>query len=296
MAEISTLGYAVIGVSDLAAWRDLATLLGFHVDEDATGALLLRMDDHAQRLLLESGHDDDLRAMGWEFASADELHEYVAQLAAKGVAVEQADAAQAEQRKVQELWRSTGPDGGVHEFHVGPVIANTPFRSEFVRNGFVAGELGFGHILLRVPEVAAALDFACGTLGLRLSDTIIEEATPDFSVEATFMHARSGRHHSLAVARMPGTRNIGHLMVEVPTIDEVGQAYERCIAAGVPIRAALGRHPNDQMFSFYIDTPSGFAIEYGTGGLVIGEDWVATTFDRLSDWGHRRQPRAIPAR
>lgn len=296
MAEISTLGYAVIGISDIAAWRDLATLLGFHIEDGATGALLLRMDDHAQRLLLEPGQDDDLRALGWEFASQDELHDYVAQLTAKGVAVEKGNAAQVEDRKVQELWRCTGPDGAVHEFHVGPAIADTPFRSGFVPDGFVAGELGFGHILLRVPDVAISLDFACGTLGLRLSDTIIEAMTPDFAVEATFMHASTGRHHSLAVARMPGFRHIGHLMVEVPTIDEVGQAYERCIAAGVPIRAALGRHPNDQMFSFYLDTPSGFAIEYGAGGLVVGEDWVPTTYDRLSDWGHRRQPKAIPTR
>jgi len=50
----------------------------------------------------------------------------------------------------------------------------------------------------------------------------------------------------------------------------------------------LGGHPNDRMFSFYVKTPSGFAIEYGWGGLTIDDEetWVVRTYDKLDIWGH----------
>ena len=51
----------------------------------------------------------------------------------------------------------------------------------------------------------------------------------------------------------------------------------------------IGKHPNDQMTSFYVRTPSGFEIEYGTGGLEIPMDkpWPVGQFDALSLWGHK---------
>jgi hypothetical protein len=49
----------------------------------------------------------------------------------------------------------------------------------------------------------------------------------------------------------------------------------------------LGRHPNDEMFSFYGFTPSGFQFEFGWGGRLIDDaDWTPKTYDRISDWGH----------
>ena len=35
------------------------------------------------------------------------------------------------------------------------------------------------------------------------------------------------------------------------------------------IASTLDRHTNDHMTSFYVNTPSGFFIEYGWGGRVI---------------------------
>ena len=74
------------------------------------------------------------------------------------------------------------------------------------------------------------------------------------------------RHHSLALAPMPAPAGIVHLMIEVATLDDVGRALERCAPAEAPVSASLGRHANDLMVSFYVRTPGGFDIEYGTDG------------------------------
>ncbi len=78
-------------------------------------------------------------------------------------------------------------------------------------------------------------------------------------------------------------------MLEYRDMNDVGLAYERAKKAGIPIVLELGHHPNDQMFSFYMRTPSGFGIELGHGGIVIDEDsWEPQIYDVMSDWGHAR--------
>ena len=59
---------------------------------------------------------------------------------------------------------------------------------------------------------------------------------------------------------------------------------------------SLGRHTNDMMTSFYVRTPSGFEIEYGTGGLLVDEEnWKVETYDATSFWGHRPpEERLVP--
>ncbi len=78
-------------------------------------------------------------------------------------------------------------------------------------------------------------------------------------------------------------------MLQVENIDDVGCTYDRMIEAGLPIAMGIGKHPNDEMTSFYVRTPSGFAIEYGTGGVEIPMDWEWPVghFHALSIWGHK---------
>lgn len=76
-------------------------------------------------------------------------------------------------------------------------------------------------------------------------------------------------------------------MVKVENLVEVGRARDRMQRAGVKLMATLGQHVNDRMTSFYMDTPSGFAIEYGFGGLVL--DWSRHSVFEASEvsvWGH----------
>jgi 3,4-dihydroxy-9,10-secoandrosta-1,3,5(10)-triene-9,17-dione 4,5-dioxygenase len=77
-------------------------------------------------------------------------------------------------------------------------------------------------------------------------------------------------------------------MLEVGRLEDVGRCYDRVRKQKVPISATLGKHTNDKMTSFYMQTPGGFDLEYGWDGLVIDPDtWVATTTTKVSDWGHK---------
>jgi 3,4-dihydroxy-9,10-secoandrosta-1,3,5(10)-triene-9,17-dione 4,5-dioxygenase len=95
------------------------------------------------------------------------------------------------------------------------------------------------------------------------------------------------RHHSLALAPFPAEAGIVHLMIEVASLDDVGRAMDRCARRGAPVSATLGRHANDRMVSFYVRTPGGFDIEYGTDGALVDEEtWVSRETTALSLWGH----------
>jgi 3,4-dihydroxy-9,10-secoandrosta-1,3,5(10)-triene-9,17-dione 4,5-dioxygenase len=101
------------------------------------------------------------------------------------------------------------------------------------------------------------------------------------------LHCANGRHHSLALFEGEVPSGCVHLMVEVASIDEVGHAYDRALASGARLMATMGRHTNDRMISFYVETPGGFALEYGCGGRVM--DWDRhTVFECTSTslWGH----------
>ena len=63
-----------------------------------------------------------------------------------------------------------------------------------------------------------------------------------------------------------------HLMLEVRSLDDVGTALDVVNERQLTLAMTLGRHTNDLMTSFYVRTPSGFEIEYGTGGLVVDDD------------------------
>lgn len=302
MADISNLGYAVFGVSDLARWESFAVdLLGFRAGRRLDGRMLaLRMDDHEQRVVLEQGTDDDLRAAGWQFDTEEELDAFVEQVRAKGVQVERCGEDLARERRVKKLYRCADPVGYHHEFYFGPSRTHSVGASSsplFTGRGFLTGPLGIGHLLPKANNYKESVDFYHQVLGLKISDYIVEELAPGIVVDATFFHTKTGRHHSLATGVIPSQKILNHFMVEVQDMDDVGRAYDRCVQAGYPMALELGHHPNDKMFSFYVVSPSGFAIEYGWGGIVIDDrNWQVISYDKLSDWGHKRnlppQPQA----
>lgn len=293
MADIANLGYAVLGVSDLPQWQAFATLLGFQIGHADDQAITLRMDAYQQRIVLQRNDADDLLAAGWELDTEEQLETYAAELRARGAAVTRAGAEECSLRCVRAMYRAEDPTGFVHEFYCGPATASlqNAFRSPTLTGGgFRTGALGFGHLLVRAQDYVESTRFYTEVLRLRLSDHIREEVAPGRTMEAAFFHTRTGRHHSLATAAMPGHKRLNHLMVEVQSMNDVGLAFDRCRAAGHPIQAELGHHPNDQMFSFYVVTPSGFNLEFGWGGVVIEDShWQPVVYDRLSDWGHRRR-------
>ena len=51
----------------------------------------------------------------------------------------------------------------------------------------------------------------------------------------------------------------------------------------------IGKHPNDEMVSFYSRSPSGFDVEIGCGGRLVDDaTWTVAEITKPSLWGHRR--------
>jgi extradiol dioxygenase len=72
-------------------------------------------------------------------------------------------------------------------------------------------------------------------------------------------------------------------MIQVDNIDDVGLAYDLILKHQIPIASTLGRHSNDEMISFYIESPSGFLLEYGFGGGVAK---AQSEYNIADAWGH----------
>jgi 2,3-dihydroxybiphenyl 1,2-dioxygenase len=294
VSEISNLGYLVFGASDLDKWEEFAVgIAGMQVGRrDAGRSLALRTDEYEQRILIEKDSLDDLAAAGWLFDTEGELEAYVRQLADKGIKVTAGGTELAASRRVEKVYVCEDPNGYRHEFAFGPVYAplSSPFRSPVLVSAFETGALGVGHFLAVARNYKESVAFYRDGLGLKVSDYIRQELAPGLVADATFFHTRTGRHHSLATCFVPNApKRLNHFMLQVKGFDDVGLAYDRCQKAGVPVYMGIGHHPNDHMVSFYVVTPSGFAMEYGYGGLVIDDaNWEVKSYSQLSDWGHHR--------
>jgi len=155
-----------------------------------------------------------------------------------------------------------------HGFELGPeaVCATRPLSV-----------LRLGHVLLTVRDTSRAHDFYTRVLGFALSDWvyITEE------IRLCFLRVNE-RHHTLALAPCaPGASpRLQHVMVEVETLDDVMRTYHHARAQGAPIGMGPGKHPNCHTIHCYLQTPGGFAVEFG--------------------WGHRRldpahRPLVFPA-
>jgi hypothetical protein len=79
-------------------------------------------------------------------------------------------------------------------------------------------------------------------------------------------------------------------MVELFSLDDVGQSYDVALSQPDRVNVTLGRHTNDLMTSFYAKTPSSFMIECGWGGREIEpKTWQPLELqDGPSLWGHER--------
>lgn len=290
-AGVRSLGYIGIGVSDLDAWHRYTTgVLGFEWGPELPdGTRLVRMDANRQRLFLTPTREDDITFAGWEVRNSSELRAVEAHLTALAIPFEHGAAALAAARGVEELLVLKDCDSLRTEIYFGAQIEiRRPFVPTQAVKGFKTGELGLGHIVLTVANTSASETFYRDVLGFRTTDYINLDLAPGISTKATFMRCNA-RHHSLALVSAPLPKRLLHFMAEVDHLDEVGLALERAYEAKARIAATLGRHSNDRMLSFYMESPSGFEIEYGCGGRLIDErTWSLEVFDKAEIWGHRR--------
>jgi 3,4-dihydroxy-9,10-secoandrosta-1,3,5(10)-triene-9,17-dione 4,5-dioxygenase len=287
--QITELGYVVIGTPDLEKWRAYGVnVLGTAAIDGIEGALYLKMDGRDFRFLVEKSDKDELFASGWGVADRGSFNALRARIEDAGVRVTRGNLAETQLRKVQEFFHFRDPAGLRHEVFWGPIASFSRFVSP-IGTRFVTGDLGMGHAVLPTSDIDASVKFWTEVMGFGISDLLhltLAEGVPPIRVY--FLHCAAGRQHSLAFAELSDPTGCNHLMVEVDSMDEVGRALDRVDQNGVKLTLTLGRHVNDDMISFYMKTPGGFQMEYGTGGSI--KDWSNyQVFEstRGSHWGHK---------
>lgn len=281
--KLQSFGYFGVGSADLDSWRDFATgLVGLQAVETSASLLALRMDDRKQRIIVDKSLPEGARLFGWEVADASALDALAAHLERAQVQVTREPTALADARCVRALISFHDPAGNRLEAFYGPQLASEPFRPGRSISGFRTGPLGLGHAVLTVERLDALLPFYTDVLGFRLSDYILQP------FKAYFMHINQ-RHHSLALIET-GRNGMHHLMVELFSLDDVGQAYDIALSQSDRIGVTLGRHANDFMTSFYARAPAPFMVECGWGGREIDPaTWRPhEVTEGPSMWGHER--------
>jgi hypothetical protein len=132
----------------------------------------------------------------------------------------------------------------------------------------------------------------------RLTD-YIEETISGAKLKIRFLRVNE-RHHSIAIANVRGLpinpirTRVQHLNIQVASLDDMTQAYQRVKQLGFDMALSVGQHTNDKELSFYAQSPSGFEWEVGWNPLVVDEKtWEPTTHKGISIWGHTPEGQTI---
>ena len=280
---VQALGYAGFGSAALDDWRQFGTgLIGLQAVERSPSLLAFRMDDRKQRIVIDRSMPEGARFFGWEVANAAALDALGARLERAEVEVTAEPQISADNRRVRALISFHDPAGNRLEAFYGAEIDETPFSPGRSISGFRTGPLGLGHAVLTVENIDAVMPFYVDLLGFGLSDYMQKP------FRAYFFHVNA-RHHSLALIET-GRNGMHHLMVELFSLDDVGQSYDVALSEPDRVNVTLGRHTNDLMTSFYARTPSSFMVECGWGGREIDPaTWRPIEMhDGPSLWGHER--------
>jgi 3,4-dihydroxy-9,10-secoandrosta-1,3,5(10)-triene-9,17-dione 4,5-dioxygenase len=294
VSDLKSLGYINISTSSIDRWRHFAFgVLGFAEGKgpqngDAS-ALYLRMDERAARIIVVPGETDRVLTVGWEVRDHSALQRVKAVLDGAGVAFKQLSVAEAGARRVEEVITFEDPAGTTLEVFHGPVLDHSPVITPFGAK-FVTGDQGLGHIVLPATDPGGTFDFYTEVLGFRSRGAFRVPMPKEFGPVRVRFLGINERHHSLAICPAAHQRDprVVHIMVEVDTLDAVGQALDRINAEGIQLSSTLGRHTNDKMVSFYVRAPGDWDIEFGTDGMRVDETYyTAEEITADSYWGHQ---------
>jgi 3,4-dihydroxy-9,10-secoandrosta-1,3,5(10)-triene-9,17-dione 4,5-dioxygenase len=247
------------------------------------------MDERAARIVVVPGDSDRVVAIGWEVRDHAALDRLKATLDAAGVAFKELPPAQADTRRVEEVITFEDPAGTTLEVFHGAVLDHSPVITPFGAR-FVTGNQGLGHVVVPATDANGLFDFYTGVLGFRSRGAFRVPLPAEFGPVRVRFLGINQRHHSLAIcpSAHQGAPGLVHLMVEVDTLDAVGQALDRVNADGCQLSSTLGRHTNDKMVSFYVRAPGGWDIEFGTDGMLVDETYyTAEEITADSYWGHQ---------
>lgn len=295
MSELRSLGYVKVAATDIARWRRFAfDVLGFAEGSGPDGGvhdddtLYLRMDERAARIIVVPGDTDKIVTVGWEVRDRAALQRVKATLDTAGVSFKELSLADADARRVESVIAFDDPAGTAVEVFHGPVLDHSPVVTPFGAR-FVTGDQGLGHVVLPALDVPGLFEFYTEVLGFRSRGSFRVPTPPEFGPLRVRFLGINERHHSLAICPAMTLRDPGliHLMVEVDSLDAVGQALDRVNRDGFQLSSTLGRHTNDKMVSFYVRTPGDWDIEFGTEGMRVDEThYTAEEITADSYWGH----------
>ena len=253
------------------------------------GALSWRNDDKTQRVVVHPGPASDAAYIGFEAVDMAAYERVLGRLEHAGFEIRAGRDDECKARRVDRLASVVAPWGVPIEVVQRLEDAVTPFASSLVPGGFLTEGVGFGHVVFATTALEESHAFVTAALGFEQSDWLQMEIAEGIELEVRFYHCNP-RHHTLALARAPFElpQKLHHLMVETKIRDDVGFAFDRAWDSGLPIPNGLGRHDNDGMFSFYVASPAGFAVEVGHGARAIADPWDGNRrYDRISAWGHQ---------
>lgn len=275
MTTIKEIMQVGVGVPDRYAFARFAhDMLGFPTTNSLDGNVTYtRVDRYSHRLAARSAPAPVLNYIALDVGGADALTEWKTRLAAKSIDWRSGSREECGQRQVADFIEFKDPDGHPLALAHGFETGKDPVR--YTRELNVTN---LGHVLLTVNDTQRSHDFYTDVLGLRLSDWVYIED----QIRLCFLRCNA-RHHSIALAPcMPGkSPRLQHVMFEVESLDDVMRSYHFMRTHGAPIGMGPGRHPNCRTVHVYVQTPGGFAVEFG--------------------WGHRRlddathQPIIYPA-
>ncbi len=280
---VQSLGYVGLRAKEIDDWSRFGTkLLGLQAVDRSRGSLALRMDDRKQRLVVTADGGEGIGFFGWEVDDAAALDRLAAHLQSHHIEFARGARALAEERRVADLIVLDDPLGNRVEFFHGAEIASEPFLPGRNISGFRTGPLGLGHVVLHVERIEPMMAFYRDILGFKLSDYFLRP------YELYFLHVNQ-RHHSIAFAAT-GKNAVHHMMLELFSLDDVGQGYDLVSGEEGRLAVTMGRHCGDFVTSFYAWNPSGFMTEYGWGARDIDpQTWQPTERkEGPSIWGHDR--------
>lgn len=147
-----------------------------------------------------------------------------------------------------------------------------------------------GHLVLRVPNFAAASAYYTSMFGLRIADSYY--AGDEANTVVAFMRAGLGDHytdhHTLALVETPQP-GFDHAAFEVRDRDDLMLGHDHLVAGGYRHAWGVGRHiQGSQIFDYWRD-PFGFKVEHWTDGDRINDSYPAghRPLDpgELAQWG-----------
>ncbi|MCV7229538.1 biphenyl-2,3-diol 1,2-dioxygenase [Mycolicibacterium komossense] len=290
MGLIKSLGYVKVQTADIERWRRFAfDVLGFAEGSGSEeSALYLRMDERAARIIVVPADTDRVVTVGWEVRDHAALEAVKSALDAAGVPFKQLTQADADSRRIEEGIAFDDPAGNALEVFHGAVLDHSPVVTPFGAR-FVTGDQGLGHVVLPAMDVPGLFEFYTEVLGFVSRGAFRVPTPPEFGPVRVRFLGTNERHHSLAICPAMTVRDPGliHLMVEVDSLDAVGQALDRVNSDGFQLSSTLGRHTNDKMVSFYVRAPGDWDIEFGTEGMRVNENhYTAEEITADSYWGH----------